>query len=847
MALELVTNSVKFIATESLDKNGEKGEILVWQAIQKNFAHRECLAYWRYPIFSQTGKQRKEPDILIADKELGLIIIEIKSLKIEQIVSINGHRWQYQNFYTNYGNPYQQAENQLFTLLEYTNKEPILAKKIIGRVLIALPYISQAQWQYKKFDQLPTNPPILFQEDLDNLNLVSEKISSSLPVIYGKNINERQWQLLLSILSGSPVFAPREYRVLASPQSKGKILEKLRKYSYQLDLEQEKIAKQIPSRIQRIKGIAGSGKTILLCQKAAHLHLKHPNWKIALVFFSRSLYQQITEQVDRWLRYFSNNQIKYHDCRQNLLILHGWGSKQQPGFYSFICQHLKVTKLRVKDTSSQQPNEALGEACYELLKTRKIPCLFDAILIDEAQDLVVKHWLFEGKQPFFWLAYQSLRAVDTVNQQQRRLIYAYDEIQSLANYHYLTPSELFGEKVGNLLTGKYHNEINKTEILNHSYRTPESILNVAFAINMGWLRPLGMLTTINDKTIWQEIGYQLKGKLAVNQQVTLTRIKPVNSHPLTKFWQEELIKFNTFYSRQEELNYLAESILHNLRFDGLRPCKNILVIVLGNYHEAQQLQQDTAKILIKKGIEVFIPGEQNKAKSNHYYREYYQENQNQFWQEGAVTVSRIHQAKGNEADQVYLIGLDNIAKEEANLSLRNQLFIALTRAKAWVNLSGVGKYVMYEELKQVIASGNTFTFTVRNLPDKQLKISIKAELINRFALGCRDFAQIDLSGFNLESICLDKINLIGANLSQINLRYANLHNAKLINTNLSNSDLTGINLTQAKLINANLRGANLSNANLQSADLSYADLTETILENVNFEQADLTETILPQH
>ena len=78
---------------------------------------------------------------------------------------------------------------------------------------------------------------------------------------YHRNINEKQWKLLLSILSGSPVFSSPQYRILASPQSKGKILEKLKKYSYQLDLRQEKIAKQIPYGIQRIKGIAGSGKT----------------------------------------------------------------------------------------------------------------------------------------------------------------------------------------------------------------------------------------------------------------------------------------------------------------------------------------------------------------------------------------------------------------------------------------------------------------------------------------------------------------------------------------------------------------------------------------------------------
>ncbi|MHC5732134.1 MAG: ATP-binding domain-containing protein, partial [Nostoc sp.] len=73
-------------------------------------------------------------------------------------------------------------------------------------------------------------------------------------------------------------------------------------------------------------------------------------------------------------------------------------------------------------------------------------------------------------------------------------------------------------------------------------------------------------------------------------------------------------------------------------------------------------------------------------------------NANNFWHEGAVTVSRIHRAKGNEANMVYIVGLDNIAKDESNIKLRNQLFVALTRSRAWVNLSGVnGNYPFYEE------------------------------------------------------------------------------------------------------------------------------------------------------
>jgi hypothetical protein len=55
----------KFITTEPLSKSGEAGEQQVWDTIREVFADRECIGYWRYPIFSKVGKSRKEPDILI--------------------------------------------------------------------------------------------------------------------------------------------------------------------------------------------------------------------------------------------------------------------------------------------------------------------------------------------------------------------------------------------------------------------------------------------------------------------------------------------------------------------------------------------------------------------------------------------------------------------------------------------------------------------------------------------------------------------------------------------------------------------------------------------------------------
>ena len=810
-----------FIATEQLNTKGEAGEELVWNAIRVAFAKRKCLAYWRYPIFSPQGKFRKEPDILIADWELGLIIIEVKAIKIEQIVGIQGHRWQYQNYYTTYGNPYQQAENQLFTLLEYIDREPLLKKKVTARVLIALPYITNEQWQERNFKQLPTSPPLLFKNDLLQAASICKRIEQTSLLTLGTNLTETQWQLLLSILGGTPLYTTSSRPILASKQSRGSILQQARSRLDQLDLQQEKIGKQIPPGMQQIRGIAGSGKTVILCQKAALMHLKYPDWQIAFVFFSRSLYNKIIQQIDQWIRHFTNDQQTFDRGNSHLKILHAWGGKTQPGFYSTICKLTGSIALTVQETANQKPNEALGEICRQLLQTKIIPQVFDAILIDEGQDLIVNNWKYQDRQPFYWLAYQSLRPVNSIHPEQKRLIWAYDEGQSLASLKIPTARELLGDKLGHLVTGTYPNGINKTEIMSRCYRTPHLILTAAQALGMGWLRLQGILAGFTNPEEWLAIGYQLEGNLEIGQQITLKRSHTNSPNPIAELWQGEVIEFNSYYSRQQELTALTNKIKYNLRHDGLRPAQEILVIILGSFNEAAELAQQTARFLIKQGVAIYLPGSSN---YNLLQTEFSQYQANQFWWEGAITVTTIHRAKGQEAELVYVIGADFIAAHESNIYLRNQLLVALTRARGWVNLSGIGDYPFYEEIKQVIKSKDKFTFTWRGLPKRTLSVSDRDNLLTSFALGRKNFRGANLQKIDLAGVNLANINLISANLQQANLENTQLSGAKLIAADLTNANLKGANLNRAKLM-----GANLTNADLTNADLTNADLT-----NVNW-------------
>ncbi len=810
----------KFIATEILGDKGEAGEKLVWDSVKSAFSQRRCVAYWRYPIFSQEGKFRKEPDILIADYKLGLIIIEVKAIKIEQIVTIQGHRWQYQNFYTEFGNPYQQASRQLFTLLEYSDREPLLKQKINARAIVALPYIKQTQWQEKGFDKLPNSPPILFQEQLANADLINSLIIPVPSLISGESLTPTQWELWLSVLGGTAIYTPNHISLSCAPQSRRKYIQQVRSRINQLDLFQEKIAKQIPPGMQRIRGIAGSGKTVILCQKAALMSVKYPDWQIALVFFSRSLYDVITQQVTQWISYFTQNKVKYNPEKSQLKIFHAWGSKQQPGFYGTVCKASGSIPLSVPFTLSQEPHEALAEACVQLLESRIISPIFDAVLIDEGQDLIANNWKYQDKQPFYWLAYQALRPVNPISPQQKRLIWAYDELQSLASLKIPEPVELFGEELGHLVTGQYDQQFNKTEIISRCYRTPQQIITVAQAIAMGLKRTKGMLTGSIYAEEWQALGYKIIGDWQRDQKITLIKENHHSSNIIGELWQGDLINFECFTSRQQELTVLSQKIKHNLIKDNLQPDREILVIILGSSYDAAALAKQTATFLINQGINIYLPSQPTFNSLDFQEKT----NPNQFWYPGAISISTIHRAKGQAADLVYLIGLDQIAQDEANLYLRHQLYVALTRTRAWVNISGIGNYSLYQELTELIKNSNKISFSTTTLPQRELRISDRASLIQGYALGRINFRHANLSHADLSQLHLANINLIEADLSYANLEGTNLTNAKLIAANLNHANLTNANLTNAKLI-----GADLTNANLNNTDLTRANLTNTIL------------------
>ncbi|MCH8909431.1 MAG: AAA family ATPase, partial [Chloroflexi bacterium] len=270
---------------------------------------------------------------------------------------------------------------------------------------------------------------------------------------------------------------PKKRRALsANGHSRGAIIEKVDSEIANLDQWQQFATIETVAGPQRIRGLAGSGKTIVLALKAAYLHSRHPDWTIALTFFTRSLYEQFKDLIRRFTFEHINDEPDWTKLR----LLHAWGSNSSPGIYSEIA---KSSGFAIHNFATARRefgrDNAFEGACRELLtQINQLPAvetLFDVVLIDEAQDL---------PQPFFELVYQFTK-------DDKRIVFAYDELQQLSETGMPSAGDLFGRDDDqrprvelNNRDGQPHEDIN----LKICYRNTPWALTLAHGLGFGLMR-----------------------------------------------------------------------------------------------------------------------------------------------------------------------------------------------------------------------------------------------------------------------------------------------------------------------------------------------------------------------
>lgn len=479
---------------------------------------------------------------------------------------------------------------------------------------------------------------------------------------------------------------PKSKRVIAkTPNSKGTILKKIENQIANLDSWQKAAAIETPDGPQRIRGLAGSGKTIVLALKAAYLHGENPDWKIGVTFHTRALKQQLNALVRRF--YFED--YRQDPDESSLRIMHSFGSLGESGVYSEICRAYGVMP---RDFGYAKRTYGFSGAfqgiCAELLRqVEKQPKpLFDALLIDEAQDLPPE---------FLRLAYHCTK--------NHRIVWAYDDLQNLGDFQMRSLRETFGVDSNDnpLVTLNFLPKQPRQDIiLPKCYRNTPWALVTAHALGSGIYREQKLVQHPDDPELWQEIGYEVTaGELELGRHVVLQRSAESAPHFFSELLtSEDAVQFHLFADRQEQFIAVARMIKDDLVNGELYP--HDVAVIFPDAINAEERGLAFRRFLDDQGIESHMVGVTSSRDA--------------FLADNRVAVSGPHRAKGNEAPVIYVMDADFCASGSELIKKRNILFTAITRSRGWVRICGCGDgmRILLGEFNQLKAKGFKMDFTI---------------------------------------------------------------------------------------------------------------------------------------
>lgn len=606
------------------------------------------------------------PTFTILSRETGLIFIKVFDYQDGEITKIDDKFWEIKN---------KKEVSKFKIFMNYVHKiksridDPLLEfdDDITVNTLYFFPFMLHTEvfesYKLKKHCQI----------------IIGNEINDFIPIY---DLSDNDYALLISIIQNANVINKSINTYIDEPaQNMYEAITLNEQKISQFDLEQMKASLTITEKSERIRGLAGSGKTVLLAMKAARLHNRFPKKKIAFVFYTKSLYNQAISLIRKYYNLIADSEPNW----DNLKVLHSWGgSTTGEGFYSYICKEIGVMPLKYFQVNSY------GDVCRDLIENKPLRELFDYILVDEAQDFPLE---------FFLLVEKVLKA-------PKKVVIAYDELQTTNDISIPDFTQLFGTK-----DEKPNIELdpNHDYILRKSYRNTLEVLVTAFSFGFGFYGELTQI--IQDNVTWNALGFDVEGELQEGNQIVVKRPKENSPNSVQSFFQAEApVQDFVFTNIDETVSEIVNKIEYLINIQEI-PHSDILVIdiKMNKFKTLNAIQNG----LYAKHIDSHIPGIVTDSRD--------------FFKSDHVTLSTPRNAKGNEVPVVFLIGCEDIYEKKRfaeQRQSRNFMFISMTRSKGWVYLYATGriKTKFQEELKKI----------KRNIPTIQF-VYPSSEIINRIA------------------------------------------------------------------------------------------------------------------
>lgn len=371
----------------------------IMAGLLRAFGDDENAMMYAEPTLSTTNTA---PDLILAHPALGILVVEVKAYDLDFIIGLEaGNLRIRRNGSEQAVNPLKQAQRGMYALKEAYEQRALDTARPLFNAMVALPNIGEQAWTKSGYEAGLPRRLVLFAEDCDKPERLRERIMrhvhqtlvlSGLPVAWPTAARDT----LVSAFGGvaalaKPIPEPRRLPF----EKMGAEIDRLEAAHKTLSLEQQELARVDNwGHPYLLRGVAGSGKSVVLAYQVAwavlrherrHQQLtlfaedRHPMPKIAVVCLQRTLVPFLEQAIHEAYRVIAG--VAMPEGVVKVSHLNGL-------LYDLAEKHDHFHYLPM--TGSKDPGER-SRAYLAQLDSMTAPELdelrCDAMYIDEGQDL----------------------------------------------------------------------------------------------------------------------------------------------------------------------------------------------------------------------------------------------------------------------------------------------------------------------------------------------------------------------------------------------------------------------------------------------------------------------------
>lgn len=319
---------------------------------------------WFEPMFDPDGTR---PDFVVLDPSIGVVVIVVFEQSDDQSVlgAVRGQlRIDAQGKEQEVGNPIERASDFGNSLLSSIATNKLLRNTPVGGVA-AFPYLLRSHAEQLGLDSVVDLEQSLFKEDIDQIvrgdgeALLVRCLTRALEGGLAEPLEDEAQDQLRGLIHPEVLInaAPTQPSLFVAEKTTRTEVFKV------MDRKQEAFAKGLGSGHRIIRGVAGSGKTLILIQRARLLARLLPGKPILVTCYTKSLAGVLESQ----LKDCPNVQVKNLDSVMSTAIRSA--GLEHPGY----------------PREGSDPGESAAAVALRAVAL-KPPPLFRAVLVDEAQD-----------------------------------------------------------------------------------------------------------------------------------------------------------------------------------------------------------------------------------------------------------------------------------------------------------------------------------------------------------------------------------------------------------------------------------------------------------------------------